>query len=66
MKFQLQPMFSCIIIARKPKLYVIMFHTCQHLLLEVNETTKFHRKKFNMRNKLVRNKLETFPDHVAL
>ena len=43
-----------------------MFHTCQHLLLEVNETTKFHRKKFNMRNKLVRNKLETFPDHVAL
>ena len=66
MKLQLQPLFTCIILTRKPKLYIAMFHASQHLLLEVNETTRFRRKKINMRNKLVRNKLETFPDQVAL
>ena len=38
-----------------------MFHASQHLLLEVNETTRFRRKKLNMRNKL-----DTFPDQIAL
>ena len=66
MKLQLQPLFTCIILTRKPKLYIAMFHVSQHLLLEVNETTRFHRKKLNVRNKLVRNKLDTFPDQVAL
>ena len=66
MKLQLQSIFTCIIITRKPKLYVAMFHASQHLLLEVNETTRFRRKKLNMRNKLARNKLEAFADQVAL
>ena len=43
-----------------------MFHASQHFLLEVNEAARFRRKKLNMRNKLMRNKLETFPDQVVL
>ena len=34
MKLQLQPMFTCISITRKPKLYVAMFYTSLNLLLE--------------------------------
>ena len=35
MKLQLQTMFTCISITRKPKLYVAMFHASLCLLLEV-------------------------------
>ena len=34
MELQLKPMFTCISITRKPKLYVAMFHTSLDLLLE--------------------------------
>ena len=34
MKFQLQPVFTCISIARKSKIYVAMFHASLHLLLD--------------------------------
>ena len=37
MKLQLQPMFTCVGITRKPKLYVAMFHASLHLLLEVKQ-----------------------------
>ena len=50
MKLQLQPMFTCISIARKPKLYVAIFHI---YCLRLSEASGFRRKKLNMRNKLV-------------
>ena len=53
MKLQLQPVFTCISIARKPKLYVAMFHASLHLLLEISEASGFCWKKLNVRNKLV-------------
>ena len=45
MKLQLQPVFTCISTARKPKLYVAMFYASLHLLLELNEASGFCRKK---------------------
>ena len=41
MKLQLQPVFTCISIARKPKLYVAMFHASLHLLLETKRGQGF-------------------------
>ena len=34
MKLQLQPVFACMSITRKPKLYVAMSHASLHLLLQ--------------------------------
>ena len=41
MKLQLQPVFICISITRKPKLYVAMFHASLHLLLEAKQGQQF-------------------------
>ena len=37
MKLQLQPVFTCISITRKPKLYDAVFHASLHLLLETKQ-----------------------------
>ena len=53
MELHLQPVFTCISITRKAKLYVAMFHVSLHLLIGVSEACSFRRKKLNMSNKLV-------------
>ena len=37
MKLKVQPMFTCVSITREPKLYVTMFHTSLHLLLQAKQ-----------------------------
>ena len=41
MKLQLQPMFTCVSITRKPKLYVAMSYAYLHLLLQAKRGQQF-------------------------
>ena len=41
MKLPVQPMFTCMSIAGKPKLYVAMFHASLHLLFEAKRDQQF-------------------------
>ena len=45
MKLQLQPVFICISITSKPKLYIARFRASVHVLLEAERGQWFSQKK---------------------